>query len=266
MSTRRRFGPIHLILLAAAFSLTACDIVVESLNAKATDEWKKTYQLAPGGQVEVVNMNGSIQVEPSDGNTVEVTAEKIARGMNDEAAKETLKNIEIREEVTPDRVRLQTAIPSGGGNFSHREVNYRLTVPRQASVRLRTSNGTVRAAGIRGDARLETTNGSIHATGLGGSIEGGTTNGSVTIEVDSLGKDGIRLETTNGSIALTMPSAAKADIAARCVNGSVRATNLNVVSQGSGETSRRRLEGPVNGGGPKITLETTNGSVRLTGK
>ncbi len=266
MSRNRRSGLIHLVLLAAAVSLTACDIVVESLNAKATDEWKKTYQLAPGGQVEVVNLNGSIQVTPSEGNSVEVTVEKIARGMSEQAAKETLKNIEIREQVTPDHVRLQTAIPSGGGNFSHREVNYRLAVPRQASVRLQTSNGTVRADGIRGDARLETTNGSIHATGLGGSIEGGTTNGSVTIESDSLGKDGIRLETTNGSITLTLPATTKADISARCVNGSVRATNLNVVSETSNESSRRRLEGKLNGGGPRIALETTNGSVRLTGK
>ncbi len=265
MSRNARSGLSHLLIVAAAVSLTACDIVFESLNAKASEDWTKSYQLAAGGQVEIVNTNGMIEVVPSDGNTVEVKAEKIAKGMNDEAAKETLKKIEIREEISPGRIHLQTALPGGGGHFSHIEVNYHVTVPRQAAITLRNTNGTVRASGIQGDARMETTNGSIHATALGGSIEGGTTNGSVTIESDNIGKGGIHVETTNGGIRLTVPATAKADVSARCVNGSVSATNLNIVSETS-DSRRRRLEGRLNGGGPKIDLSTTNGSVHITGK
>ena len=48
-----------------------------------------------------MNQNGPITVEPSAaGGQVEVRAERIARSSSDEAAKELLKKIEIREDVT----------------------------------------------------------------------------------------------------------------------------------------------------------------------
>jgi DUF4097 and DUF4098 domain-containing protein YvlB len=60
-----------------------------------------------------------------------------------------------------------------------------------------------------------------------------------------------------------MPSSAKADVHATCVNGRIAVDGLKLDGP---ETTRRRVEGRLNGGGPKVTLETTNGGIRLTGK
>jgi DUF4097 and DUF4098 domain-containing protein YvlB len=254
------------LVVAAALGLTACDILVESLNAKATEEWRRTYPLAAGGRVEVRNTNGSIEVTAGEGTTVEVVAEKVAKGGSDQAAKELLPKIEIREDVSPERIRLETRVPSGLGMLAHGEVSYRLTIPRDAHLTLTTANGSVRATGASGPVTLETTNGSVQGNGLGGSVQAETTNGSVRIDADTLAADGIRVETVNGSIEVKIPATVKADVSARCVNGRVQATGLNLAREDEGERGRRRLEGRVNGGGPRIELTTTNGSVRLIGK
>jgi hypothetical protein len=47
------------------------------------------------------------------------------------------------------------------------------------------------------------------------------------------------------------------------VNGVVDTDNLDVAAS---ESSRRRLDATVGGGGPEIRLETTNGEVRIVGK
>ena len=72
-------------------------------NQKETAEWRKTYDLQPGGRLEISNINGKIDVEPSAGNAVEIVAEKSARAASSEAAKEALGRIEIQENRLADK-------------------------------------------------------------------------------------------------------------------------------------------------------------------
>jgi len=264
----RQRGGVLIVRMAAvavaALVLAGCDIVVESLNSQASDEWTRRYTLAPGGQVEILNVNGAIEVRSSEGTTVEVRAVRTAHGASEQTAKETLGRVEIKETATPEQIRIETNTPRGLGALSRVTVEYHVVVPRTAKLRLRTDNGSLKMSGVGGAVKLETTNGSITAEQLGGAVDAGTTNGSVKIDVDTVAKDGIQIETTNGSVELRLPSSSKADLVGRCVNGSVHASNLNVES--GGETTRRRLEGRLNGGGPRVELQTTNGSVRFVGK
>ena len=69
-----------LTLVCLALSATACDIVTADFKSQETAEWRKTYDLEPGGRVEIGNVNGRIQVEPSVGNKVEVVAVKSGQG------------------------------------------------------------------------------------------------------------------------------------------------------------------------------------------
>src|SRR5262249_30094407 len=91
------FWGISLVCTAAA-----CDVSIGDLTGRATDEWTRTYQLTPGGEIRITNTNGRIDVEPADGAAVEVKAEKIARAATDEGARELLPRITIREDVKPD--------------------------------------------------------------------------------------------------------------------------------------------------------------------
>ncbi len=49
---------------------------------------------------------------------------------------------------------------------------------------------------------------------------------------------------------------------ARVTNGGINTTGLDF--QTTGEQTRRRFEGTLNGGGARVTLQTTNGGVRVS--
>jgi DUF4097 and DUF4098 domain-containing protein YvlB len=250
-------------VLAAAAALSACDVVVNSLDAKgqAKDQWTKTYTIAPTGDVEIVNANGRIDVTGADGTQVEVVAERTAKAMTDEDAQKVLAQVQIVETATAGSVRLETKAPKGDGRRV--EVTYHVKVPASVNVRVQNSNGTITLAALKGTVNAETDNGTVVGRQLAGAVTATTTNGSVQLDMGAVAAGGIRAETVNGSVELTLPSDAKADLRATCVNGRVSMEGLKIDGP---ESTRRRVEGRLNGGGPKVVLETTNGRVQLTGK
>ena len=124
----------RLLLLPVVAMLAACDGPMGHLTARATDEWTHTYPLKPGGELRIANTNGLIEIEGVDGSTVEVRAERIARGVSEDAARELLPRIVIKEDATPERVSLSTERFSGimlGAGF---EVRYHVKAPKSAAV------------------------------------------------------------------------------------------------------------------------------------
>jgi hypothetical protein len=140
-------------VVAAAGALSACDVVVNSLDAKgqAKDQWTRTFEVARSGDVEIINANGRIDVTGAEGGQVEVVAERIARAMTDEDAGRVLEQVRILEDVSANRVRLETKAPAGEGRRV--EVRYQIKVPASVNVLLRNSNGTVQLAGLTGTVR-----------------------------------------------------------------------------------------------------------------
>ncbi len=262
--TRRTRTLVSLALLAVVLLAgAACDVMFQGMNAQATDQWTRRYTLEPGGQIEVISPNGAIDVTPSaDATTVEVVAERRARATSERAAKEELKAIQISEQVTPTQIRLEVPRSAGGVHFGRaaREVSFKLKVPKTAVVRVNTRNGEVHVAGLSGAVKVDSTNGDIVGQNLAGVVQAGTTNGSIKIQVTGLQPDGIRLDTTNGEIDLRMPADSKATIAAHWINGDFETSGLNP----QGEKERRRYEGKLNGGGPRVELNTTNGRIRIS--
>ena len=246
-----------------ALIVSACDVRLGNLAGRATDEWTHTYPLTAGGQVHIGNTNGKVEIEGVDGNTVEIRAERVARGVTDTAARELLPRIEIKEDIRPDRVSVETARMSGimfGASF---EVRYHVRAPKNAVIDATNTNGLVTVTDISGKVRARTTNGGVTGKGLSGGVEAGATNGRVSIELASVGSDRIALRTTNGGVLLTLPETAKADITASCTNGGISVSGVKLEIS---EQSRRHLEGKLNGGGTPIELRTTNGGVRLRSK
>ena len=261
MKPPRALLPLCLVPLLVA--VAACDIGFGSeFHAQETAEWRKTFELERGGRVEIRNVNGQIAVEPGSGSTVEVVALKRARAASPEAAREALDRIEIVENVAPDAVRLETRHPPPSGLFGRGggEVRYTVKVPPSSSLRLSTVNGGIELLGVDGEVDVETTNGGIRARDIGGPIQASTTNGGVDVEVTRVADRGVKLSCTNGGVRLRLPAEARADISASVTNGGIDADGLTLEIS---ESSRRRLEARLNGGGPPITLEGTNGGIRL---
>jgi hypothetical protein len=250
------------VLLAA---VSACDIVTANHSAQETAEWRKSYELQPGGRVEISNVNGKIDVQPSAGNTVEVHAVKTARGHSPEAARQALERIQIVEASSPAAVRVETKVQrvSGLFNTGRAEVQYTVKVPVGADVHFSTVNGGIEVLGLTGRVEVETTNGGIRAREVGGPIEASSTNGGVDVELTRVSEPGVKLECTNGGIRLRLPADAKATISASVTNGGIDSAGLSIDAT---ETTRRRLEGRLNGGGPSVKLEGTNGGIRIASR
>jgi hypothetical protein len=259
---RARVFVLSAALLATPFA-TGCELAMA--REQATAEWSKSYPLAAGGRLEIDNVNGRIDVDAWDGATIDVRAERLGKGSTQEEAKRMLDRIEIIEEVSSSRVRLQTKVARasswlGGGT----EVRYFVKVPAGAEIDVETVNGGIEIAGTRGRVTAETTNGGVTARRIAGPIDASTTNGGVDVEVEAVIEPGIDLECTNGGITLRLPREAKATLAARITNGGIDVHDLNI--ELAGEATRRRLEGRVNGGGPRIALDGTNGGIRISTK
>jgi DUF4097 and DUF4098 domain-containing protein YvlB len=247
------------VLLASLALFTACVGSLGGLTARASDEWTRTYPLAAGGEVQITNGNGSIDVEGAQGAMVDVRAERIARAATDAAARELLPRITIKEDVKPNQVAIETERLNGFVIGVAVEVKYHVRVPATALVRLRTTNGEITALELAGRLVATTVNGAITGRNLDGGVEARAVNGPVTIEIRSLGEELIDLRTVNGELKLTLPGNAKANLSASVTNGVIDTSGLRLDLMG--EQTRRRVRGRLNGGGTPIELSTTNGPI-----
>lgn len=260
MTPHRRFS--SLILAATLVATGACNLNL-SMGAEARDQWTRSYPISATGSLTIKSGNGIITVEAGDRTTIEVTAERITKASTDEAAKEQLALFDIKEEVSPDRVVIDSTSRGGITVNVSRRANYTVKVPAGLNVTLESSNGEIIARGVAGAFSASSSNGRIRGEGLRGSVKASTTNGVLELDLDALGPDGVRAETTNGMITVTMPSGSNADLSARVTNGDISHDGLNVTVA---ESSRRRLDGRIGAGGPLVSLETTNGAIRVKGK
>ncbi len=253
------------LVLPALIVISGCDLAMADLKAKETAEWRKTYQLQPGGRVEISNINGRITVEPSANSTLEVVALKSARGATSESAKESLARVEIREEATASGVKIETKVErSGLFNHGGAEVAYTVRIPAGADARFNTVNGGIEIERVKGRLAIETVNGGIVGRDLDAAVlEATTVNGGIDIDLTRMPESGVKLGCTNGGIKLRLPGDAKADISASVSNGGIDAEGLPIDAT---EKSRRRFEGRLNGGGPRIEISGTNGGIRIAAR
>ena len=270
-----RKASVLALILVAGLSVAGCDIQagngnfdIDFASGKATDTWTRTYKVAADGRFELINVNGRITAEPATGDEVVVEGRRTAKARSDEAAKELLAKLEIREEVSGATVRVESRPPRLQG-FSSHEVEWIIKVPKGLTVDLRTVNGGVRVNNLNGAVYAKTTNGGVKGVGIvPTTFEATSVNGGVELELaaplDST--DVVELETVNGGVELAMPSESKATIAARCVNGGVRVDEALRIDREeiTHEFERkRRLNGTMNGGGAKVNVSTTNGGIRI---
>lgn len=268
--------PLLALVLSAGLSVAACDVKTSAngdfsfdiATGKAEDTWARTYKVPVSGRLELINVNGKITAESTDGAELVVEGKRTAKARSDEAAKELLTRLEIREEVGESTIRVESRPPRLSG-FSSLQIEWTIKVPKGLTVDLRTINGGVRLNGLSGDIHARTTNGGVKGVNiLPTLIEASAVNGGIEFELGAPldGSDSVEMETVNGGVELSLPSESKATIVARCVNGGVRVEGLEIAreEQHNDFERRRRLNGTMNGGGAKVNMNTTNGGVRLS--
>ncbi len=288
-------------IVLMALSMTAAPGV--AWTDEAEDEYVETidvtYPMNADGDLEVENTNGSFQLTTWDKNEVHIVAEKRMRlddgtvswllrliGIRgddvktDEDAKKLFEQLNVEVTGTEARREVNTIYPENTHGIQF-NVAYTITAPKGVKLRVQTTNGAIRVDDVAGRVDVQSTNGSITLDDVSGAAEarstngrieiedgGGaiiarTTNGSVNVRTahDLSGISEIQARSVNGSVRLALPEGLHFDLSAGTVHGSVTSDyELDSVRA----QSRKELEGRAGDGGPRVELETTNGSVRIT--
>ena len=127
-------------------------------------------------------------------------------------------------------------------------------------VSARTTGGSIHIDDALGSVSAHTTGGSIKLGEVGGTLDAKTTGGSIRATLARQPEGDSKLRTTGGSIDLAVSEDVGVDVDARTTGGRV-SSDLQAAAPVS--ESKSALVSPVNGGGPKLTLRTTGGSIRL---
>lgn len=128
------------------------------------------------------------------------------------------------------------------------------------SLKGHTSGGPVTVRAFSGPVSVSTSGGGITIENATGKVEGNTSGGGITVTLASKVTDEIRLSTSGGGVTVKVPEGAAFNLDASTSGGGVTC-DLPVTVQGKIE--RNRLKGPVNGGGPEVSLRTSGGSIHV---
>jgi hypothetical protein len=129
-----------------------------------------------------------------------------------------------------------------------------------STAELKTSGGTIKVHHIGGDLYARTSGGSIKIEEAAGAIDASTSGGSVTARFSTTPRAESKLSTSGGNITVSLPPSAALDLDAHASGGGVD-SDLPVTIQGHHDEDT--LTGKINGGGPRLLLRTSGGSIAV---
>ncbi len=125
---------------------------------------------------------------------------------------------------------------------------------------LNTSGGGIKIGDVNGSLMARTSGGSISVGNIAGHLEAKTSGGSIHATLNSQIQKPMNLSTSGGDIHVRVSPDFKATLDARTSGGRVV---CDLPMKVSGKFSKKSIHGAVNGGGPKVTMRTSGGSIRL---
>jgi hypothetical protein len=215
---------------------------------------------ATGGTITVDGKkNGGVSVKGWDRGEIFVRA-KIQTWGDTEAEAQALTG-QIQIETGGGQIHAEGPSTSGERGWS---VSFEVSVPHNSNLALKTHNGGVSIADVRGQIEFEALNGGVSLKRLAGSVKGHTTNGGLSIELtgNRWDGDGLNVKTTNGGVSMTIPENYSARLETSTVNGGMK-IDFPITVQGKIE---REISTDIGSGGTTIRATTTNGGVTIRRK
>jgi DUF4097 and DUF4098 domain-containing protein YvlB len=253
-----------LITLAAAtaFAQTkslACDSN-NNQNRLATSCEMREQTIAYGGKLTVDGgTNGGVSIKGWDSSSVLVRSKVETHGVDDAMAKSLASQVVVNWSAGQ--------ISASGPEMSENQswsVSYEVFVPRSADLSLKTHNGGISIADVRGSIQFDAMNGGVNLKNLAGDVEGHTENGGLNVTLTGTHWDGAKLDarTTNGGVNVSMPQNYSAHFETATVNGHLNA-NFEMTVHGNISDLSKKLVTDLGSGGPTVHVETTNGGVNI---
>ena len=202
----------------------------------------------PTGTVEVVNVEGEIEISGWDQPTVEVTG--------------TIGDKVERVDVTsaPNRTTVRVVLPTGNHTSMHDdyEAQLKIRVPQKSALEVSLVSADLRVSGVSGNQRLQTVSGDISGDGGSGDLQVSTVSGDVQmvahhgrnaqlktvsgdLKVSGTGGE-VQLNSVSGDANLTLDSVTRAHL--ETVSGDVNVTASALAA--NGQIDADSVSGDVN--------------------
>lgn len=204
----------------------------------------------PTGDVRLGKVSGSVKVRTSSGDIRVVSAGKGADLSSSGG------------DVRIDRVEGGLTASTLGGDIVAGDVS--------GEAKLRTMGGDVRLRSAMGPVIAKTAGGDVRLLRVSGPVRAETAGGEVFCEIVAKDAGPVELSTGGGDVTLVLPANFRGD-----VDVSVRSVDADgdyvvsefpeivVVSRRSPGAGVVRAEGKLNGGGPKVSIQASSGTIHI---
>jgi hypothetical protein len=276
-----------LIAIVGLIALAAPRLKSQSSGSNQQPEnFQRTFNITPGGVLQVDNYKGTIHVTGTDSSQVVVDVTKRFEDGSDADRKWWMENVEINFHNESNRVAIEVKYPQWNCTFCWQghdftaAVELEIRVPRQINVNVGSYKPDIKVSSVQGDIRIksykspitiDSTTGAIHIdtykdtvklnnVNLRGPLEIKSYKADTEINARALGETA-SLENNKGTIVLRVPESAGFDVDYEGNrHASFRSDFPLNIGSGSFDT---RVRGTVNQGGTKLRLRTYKGSVSL---
>lgn len=279
----------------ACLMLLASGLGIVCLAQSHSDRWSADEQetieknLTLSGQpmrLVVDNLDGYVHVTgTASGSQVHVVAHKTIRAETQADLNQAKSEVKLDMTEQPGSVSIDYEAPwRCNGNCSgccneHRhfyEVTYDIDVqaPRAARMVISTVNGPLEVNQVNGDFDIHGVNGGIRMTAIGGSGDVHTVNGPINIQFARNPSQPCSFKSVNGTLDAQFEPGLSADLLFKIFHGQIYSDfDVTPLAVPPGEPERKngmfvyrsnRLSGGRAGhGGPQLSFDTLNGSIRL---
>ena len=223
-----------------------------------TENFSRTVKLGRNGTFDLQNVAGDISVTGGGGDDVRIDAVKRVRHPNEAEGKTLLSEIEIQVIERSGRVEVRTEYPrrrnwSGG-------VDYTVSVPRDASVALRSVSGTVKVTNINGELRAESVSGDIVAMTTRKLRTAKTVSGDV--EISEAEAEELSVGSVSGDVVVNRLKASGVD--GQTVSGDMRLADTEI-----DHATLRSVSGDIDYAGRlarngRYQMQSHSGDIRIT--
>ncbi len=266
-------------------------LLLFALNAGSKEDRvliEKSYEINnPQGFIVMIdNINGPVDVVPSDDNKVYLSLEIIIQASTDDLIEQGKRDLQLGEKISEDSLELFMKAPfvkrcdwgnwRGYSSEDHPDYRFKyrfkVRIPKEASIVAKTVN--------KGDVLIENIEGTVSASNVNGKVDivnarkvrkASSVNGDITVSYVESPKESTRFNTVNGDFNLELPNDFRAKVFFDSMNGNLyTAFDYTTLSPKVEKTDRGgtfRIETKsgveIGSGGPELSFESINGDVYL---
>lgn len=237
-------------------------------DRQRAEPWTYSTPVAAHRTLWVRNINGSITVEPTDGRSIQITAERTFR-------RSSADSVRLVATESPTGITVCAIWPgaesscgpdgrySGQGKMHGNDVAVVFTVrlPRGVKVDATTINGDVEVRGASAPIEVRSVNGDISVETSAGPVHAITVNGDAQATIRGFGEAGdVNLTTVHGDATLELPDAVDAVLDGHTVTGDISSDYPLTIL---GKFASHELTGTLGKGGRRIHVTTVAGDVEV---